>query len=111
MIREGNYEAWRAALSPELFAEISSEENLRYVSDQPIMRNRRIVLRSAQDYFTHLVRPARANITEEVDNIDIEFVTLNRVQAFTVITDRAGEEQRVRLYDLEKIGNSWTIIN
>jgi hypothetical protein len=99
------------ALSPERFAEISSEEYLRQISEQPIMRTRRIVLRSAQDYFTHVVRPARANITDEVDNIDIEFVTMNRVMAFTLTTSRTGEEQQVRLYDLEKINNAWTIIN
>jgi len=111
IITVGDYEAWRTALSPDLFAEISSEENLRRISEQPIMTSRRIVLRNAQDYFTHVVRPARANITDEIDNIDIEFVTLTRVKAFTVTTTRAGEEQQVRLYDLEKIGNLWTIIN
>jgi hypothetical protein len=92
-------------------AEISSPENLRQVSEQPIMRNRRIVLRNSQDYFTHVVQPARANITDAVDDIDIEFVTLTRVKAFTVTTSRSGDEQQVILYDLEKIGNTWTIIN
>jgi len=56
-----------------------------------------------------VVVASRAETGVRVD--DIEFISLNRVQAFTVTTNRAGEEVRLRLYDLEKIGNSWTIIN
>ena len=111
IIRSGNFEAWRRALSPELLAEISSDDNLRQLSEQPAMRTRRIVLRTAEDYFTHVVVPSRANVSDRVDNIDIEFITISRVQAFAITTNRAGEEQAVRLYDLEKINNIWTIIN
>jgi len=106
IIRNRNYNAWRAALSPEYFAEISSPQNLRDISDLPAMKTRNIVLRNAQDYFTHVVVPSRAN--SRVD--DIEFISMNRVKAFTVTTIR-GEEQRLLLYDLEKINNTWTIVN
>jgi len=107
IISNRNYNAWRAALSPEYFAEISSPENLKRISDTPGMKTRGIVLRTPQDYFTHVVVPARANL--RVD--DIEFISLNRVKAFTINTNRSGEEVRLRLYDLEKINNTWTIIN
>jgi hypothetical protein len=107
VIRSRNYNAWRAALSPDYFASISSQEKLQEISEQPAMKTRRIVLRSAQDYFTHVVVPSRAN--SRVDGI--EFVGRNRVKAFTINTNRAGEEQRLLLYSLEKIGDSWKIIN
>jgi hypothetical protein len=108
VIRSRNYNAWRAALSPEYFAAISSQENLQEISEQPAMKTRRIVLRSAQDYFIHVVVPSRAN--SRVDGI--EFVGRNRVKAFTINTNqRTGEEQRLLLYSLEKIGDSWKIIN
>jgi len=107
IIRNRNFNAWRSSLSEEYFAEISSQENLREISNQPAMRTRRIVLRTAEDYFQHVVVPSRADL--RVD--DIEFVSVNRVKAFTITTNRAGEEVRLRLYDLEKIGNTWTIIN
>jgi len=71
------------------------------------MRTRNIVLRTAEDYFQYVVVPSRADL--RVD--DIEFISRDRVKAFTITTSRAGEEQRLRLYDLEKIGNSWRIIN
>ncbi|MCL2442524.1 MAG: hypothetical protein FWD13_03565 [Treponema sp.] len=103
VIRSRNYEAWRAALSPEYFSTISSPENLRHISELPAMRTRNIVLRTPQDYFIHVVVPSRAN--SRVD--DIEFVTMNRVNAFTINPNG----QRLSLYALEKIGNSWTIIN
>jgi len=107
IIRNRNYNAWRAALSPEYFAEISSKEHLQQVSEQPAMKTRRIIIRTAEDYFIHVVVPSRANL--RVD--DIEFISRDRVKAFTLVVDKAGEEQRLRLYDLERIGNSWRIIN
>jgi len=107
IIRNRNYQAWRACLSEEYFAEISSQENLREISAQPAMRTRRIVLRTPEDYFQYVVVPSRADL--RVD--DIEFISVNRVKAFTITQNRAGDEVRLRLYDLEKIGNSWTIIN
>jgi hypothetical protein len=107
IIKDRNFTAWKASLSSEYFAEISSRENLSRISEQPGMKTRRIVLRTAQDYFDYVVVPSRADL--RVD--EIEFISVNRVKAFTLTTNKAGEEQRLRLYDLEKIGNSWTIIN
>jgi hypothetical protein len=107
IIRNMDYEAWRESLSSEYFAEISSEENLHYWSESPALTSRRIVLRTPHDYFIHVVVPSRAN--SRVD--DIELISENRVKAFTVNINRAGEEQWLRLYDLEKINNKWTIIN
>jgi len=106
-IRKKDYEAWKTALSTEYFAGISSPENLTLMSEQPAMKTRKIVLKTAEDYFIHVVVPSRAN--SRVD--DIEFVNRERVKAFTVNTNKAGEEQKLRLYDLEKISNTWKIIN
>jgi hypothetical protein len=106
-IREGNFDEWRKSLSDEYFAEISSRENLKRLSEQPGMKTRKIVLKTPQDYFEYVVIPSRADL--HVD--EIEFISENRVKAFTMITNKAGEEQRLRLYDLEKIDDSWTIIN
>jgi hypothetical protein len=108
IIRSRNYNLWRAALSDEYFREISSPTNLQQLSEQPAMRTRKIVLKTPQDYFTHVVVPSRANSQVDV----IEFVSRNRVKAFTIIPNRSGgEPQRLRLYDLEKINDIWTIIN
>jgi len=107
IITSRNYEQWKSCLSEEYFEEISSQKNLQEISAQPAMRTRRIVLRTPEDYFQYVVVPSRADL--RVD--DIEFVSMNRVKAFTITHNRAGEEVRLRLYDLEKIGNSWTIIN
>ncbi|MDR2942594.1 MAG: hypothetical protein LBV17_08395 [Treponema sp.] len=106
-IRKKDYKAWKAALSTEYFNKISSPENLQQVSELPAMKTRRITLKTAEDYFINVVVPSRAN--SRVD--DIEFIGENRVKAFTVTTNKAGEEQRLRLYDLEKTGNMWKIID
>jgi hypothetical protein len=107
IIRKKDYKAWKAALSPEYFEQIASPENLQQVSELPAMKTRQIILKSAEDYFINVVVPSRAN--SRVD--DIEFIGEHRVKAFTLITNKEGEEQRLRLYDLEKTGNIWKIIN
>jgi hypothetical protein len=107
IIRKKDYNSWKAALSREYFAQIASPENLQQVSELPAMKTRGITLKSPEDYFINVVVPSRAN--SRVD--DIEFIGEHRVKAFTVMTNNSGEEQRLRLYDLEKTGNIWKIIN
>jgi hypothetical protein len=106
-IRSRDYNAWRSHLSDEYFDRISSAEYLRTISETNAMRTRNIVLRTAQDFFNHVVVPSRAN--SRVD--DIEFISQNRVTAFSLSTNREGNIQRLILYDLEKTGNMWKIIN
>jgi hypothetical protein len=107
IIRTRNYSAWRTSLSQEYFNYISSNETLQMASEMPAMKTRGVVLKNAEDYFTHVVVPSRAN--SRVD--DIEFISESRIKVFSVRTTRSGEEQRVRLYDLERTGNTWKIIN
>jgi hypothetical protein len=107
IISKKDYNSWKAALSPEYFEQISSAENLQQVSELPAMKTRGITLKTAEDYFINVVVPSRAN--SRVD--DIEFIGEHRVKAFTIMTNNSGEEQRLRLYDLEKTGNIWKIIN
>jgi len=107
IIRKKDYNSWKAALSKEYFAQIASPENLQQVSELPAMKTRGITLKSAEDYFINVVVPSRAN--SRVD--DIEFIGEHRVKAFTITTNNSGEELRLRLYDLEKTGNIWKIIN
>ena len=107
VIQSRNFESWRASLSDDFFGYISSPEHLRRISEMNAMRARGITLRSAEDFFQHVVVPSRAN--SRVD--EIEFIDENRVKAFTVTTNRAGQTQRLRLYDLEFANNTWIIIN
>jgi len=106
-IRGKNYNSWKSALSEEFFATISSPEYLRRINATDGMRTRNIVLRTPEDYFIHVVVPSRAN--SRVD--DIEFVSRNKVKAYTVTVNREGQPQRLRLYDLEKIENMWKIVS
>jgi hypothetical protein len=103
IIRARDYEAWVSHLGTEYFAEKNSPAYLAQISEQPRLKTQKIVLNSAQDYFTHVVVPSRAN--DRVD--DIEFVSPTRVKAYTV----TANGQRLRLYDLENSGNAWKIIN
>ena len=117
IIRARNYNAWVGHLSASYLKEISSQpflENITeelYKRDQIVATNlgrdpRRVqkkILRTAKDYFDNVVVPSRSN--DRMD--DIDFVSENRVKAYTL--DTRG--QRLILYDLELIDEKWKIIN
>ncbi|MDR0486972.1 MAG: hypothetical protein LBG91_01860 [Treponema sp.] len=107
IIYSGNYDAWKAALSPEFFEEIASPENLQRVSESTTMKAHKIVLKTPEDYFIHVVVPSRTN--SRVD--DIEFINQSRVKAYTLTRNKDGQDVWLRLYDLEQTGNMWRIIN
>ena len=107
IIRAKNYNSWVNYLDNDYFAAINSPEFLERVSKSPAMVRQKIILKTAQDYFYHVVVPSRTN--DRVD--DIEFISMNRVKAFIVNINKNGEEERLRLYDLEKTGTGWKIIN
>jgi hypothetical protein len=102
IIRAKNYTGWVSYLSAEYFSHISSREYLDRIN-----RTFNLQLTSARDYFTRVVVPSRAN--DRIDNteIDIQYVAQNKVIAFTV----SQKGDRIRLYDLEKTDEGWTIIN
>jgi hypothetical protein len=103
IIKAKNYTVWVSYLDSGYFRLISSREYLDRINRTDRMRKANIVLYNARDYFNNVVVPSRAN--DRVD--DIEFVSPNRVKAYTV--SQRGE--RLRLYDLEKADENWKIIN
>jgi hypothetical protein len=103
IIRAKNYNVWVSHLGKAYLDKINSEEFLASVSAQPYLKNNKITLTSSKDYFDKVVVPSRTN--DRVD--DIAFVSQNRVKVYTV--NDKGE--RLRLYDLENLGDGWKIIN
>jgi len=104
IIKSKKYDEWKANLSDEYFNYISSPEHLKSASEMPGLKMRNIVLKDVKDYFNHVVVPSRANY--HVD--DIEFLSQNQVKAISI--DPRNSE-RLRLYELEKTGDTWKIIN
>jgi hypothetical protein len=103
IIRAKDYGAWVSYLGDEFFENINSREYLNRVSESTRLKSQKIVLASPEDYFTYVVVPSRAD--DRVD--DIEFITERRIKAYTV----NARGQRLRLYELERIGSGWKIIN
>jgi hypothetical protein len=103
IIRAKNYDGWVSYLGTDYLRKINSKEYLERINRLDRMRKANITLYNAEDYFTHVVVPARTN--DHVD--DIEFISQNRVKAYTI--NPAGN--RLRLYDLEKTRSGWKIIN
>ena len=116
IIRARDYNSWVTHLSDSYYQLINSAEFLEertedlFRRDQMVAQNmgrnprlvQRRVLRTARDYFEHIVVPSRSN--DRVD--DITFVSATQIIVYTV--DSRG--QRLILYNLKKIDNRWKII-
>jgi len=119
IIKTRNFTAWVLNLSSSYYAEISSRKFLNdrteelYRRDQIVAQNtgrdpnmvEKRVLRTAMDYFNYVVVPSRAN--DRLD--DISFISESHVRAYTVDERRGG--QRLVLYELAHINDTWKIIN
>ncbi len=101
IIKEKDYDTWLTYLSKEYLANINNPVYLSAISESARLKNQKIVLKTPEDYFNHVVVPSRTN--DRVD--DIEFISKNQVKAFTVTPNG----QRLRLYNLEKEGDIWKI--
>ena len=116
LISSKNYNGWKDALADQRFEQISSPQFLSTASESDILKSKKIVLRTPNDYFLNVVVPSRSN--SRVD--EIEFVTRNRIKVyFNEERTRKGEgnttiteTRRLRLYDLEKSEDTgeWKII-
>lgn len=101
IIRRRDFDAWRALLTDEYLGHYSDPRTLAELSQQPALRRYNIVLKSLRDYFAYVVYPSRQN--DRVD--DIEFIDERRLVAYTI----NAKEERLVLYNLEKIGDTWKI--
>ena len=114
-IQNKDYNAWKNALSDALFAHVSSPEFLAQSSRANLLRARKIVLRTPNDYFLYVVVPSRSN--SKVD--DIDFMDENRVKVYsydertikTADNTSRTEIRRLRLYELVRYENTWKIID
>ena len=114
LIQKKDYNSWKAALSDEFFARISSPEFLAAASEAAVLKSKKIVLRTPNDYFLQVVVPSRSN--SKVD--EIEFTAVDKVKVFyreerirrnnDVSTT---EVRRLRLYELIKIDDTWKVID
>ena len=110
LIFRKNYDGWKGALSDDYYNHVSSSEFLANASDSAMLRRQKIVLKTLNDYFTHVVVPSRSN--SKVD--EIEFTDTNTVKVYYMERrkneNNEFETRRLRLYELIKTGNTWKII-
>jgi len=101
IIQRKDYDAWRSHLTADYIAQYSDSATLSKLSDSTVLKRLGIKLDNIKDYFLYVVYPSRQN--DRVD--DIDFIGERIIKAITV--NQKGE--RLVLYNLEKIGDSWMI--
>jgi hypothetical protein len=101
IIQAKDYDAWSQVLTDAYREHYSSAETLARISDSPVLKRQGIVLHTLKDYFLYVVYPSRQH--DRVD--DIEFMQATRIRAITV----TAKGERLVLYNLEKIGDTWKI--
>jgi hypothetical protein len=102
IVQRRDYSAWTKSLTPRYQEYLASAENLKLASQADRLKTRNVVLKSLYDYFINVVVPSRTN--GRVD--DMEYLSENRVKAYMIVNG-----QRLRLYELERDGDTWKISN
>jgi hypothetical protein len=106
MIRAKDYEGWFSYLAEDFIAAITSPGYLAELSESSRqLKGQNIILKTPEDYFTHVVVASRENIRVDASLDDIEFLSHNRVKAYTV----NARKQRLRLFEFVKAGTTWKI--
>jgi hypothetical protein len=100
IIKSNNFDEWKKYLTKDYIEYYSSQENLKNLSETPILKKYKIVLRSLKDYFTYVVVPSRADV--QLD--DISFIDDNNIKAYMKI-----DGEPVVLYTLINIQGNWKI--
>lgn len=100
IIGRGNFDGWKRFLTQEYIDFTTDPANLKKISDSPILKENKIVLRDLRDYFQYVVRPSRSSA--RLDRI--EMLDNSHVKALTVINDVP-----ILLYWLVKIDGEWKI--
>ena len=100
IISASKFEKWQEYLTEEYKNHYSKEETLRELSNRPILQKYNIRLTSLKDYFNYVVVPSRSDVRLD----DLFFQDNNHVKAIMIIDD-----QRVILYQLEKVDGEWKI--
>ncbi|MDR2467655.1 MAG: hypothetical protein LBD22_01690 [Spirochaetaceae bacterium] len=101
IIQRKDYSAWVRHLEPKYKQWLESRENLSQASMSDRLRQQNIVLQNLFDYFVNVVVPSRSSL--RVD--DIEFIDETRVKTFMI-----EKGQRLRIYSLERYGDSWRVV-
>jgi hypothetical protein len=111
IIQNRDFNAWKECLSDVYIRKITDPVYLKALSDtSPLLKRQRIVLKTLEDYFFYAVVPAVTKI--KLESIDIEFTGDNTVKALKTDVNPVTRLYEVeRLYNLEKSGNVWKIIN
>lgn len=101
IIQAKDYDAWQQVLTDAYRDHYSQADTLAQISDSPVLKRQGIVLHTLKDYFLYVVYPSRQH--DRVD--DIEFMQATRIRAITI----TAKGERLVLYNLEKIGDTWKI--
>jgi hypothetical protein len=107
VIRAKDFNGWISYLADDFIAAINSPDYLAQLSESSRqLKSQNIVLKTARDYFTYVVVASRENIRVDANVDDIEFVSYNRVKAFTI----NARKQRLRLFEFVRIEDTWKIV-
>ncbi|MFP3041088.1 hypothetical protein LQZ19_04625 [Treponema primitia] len=106
IIRAKDYAKWINYLADDFIQTINSPAFLAELSESSRqLKGQNIVLKTSLDYFTYVVVASRENIRTDASLDDIEFLSHNRVKAYTI----NARKQRLRLFEFVRDGGAWKI--
>lgn len=100
IISSGNYNTWKTYLSEQYILERGNKEYLAKISENPVLKDYGIKIKTLKDYFSYIVAPSRSYVVID----EIQFVTEDIIKALTF-----KNNSKFVVYMLIKGENGWII--
>ncbi|MBN2618361.1 MAG: hypothetical protein JXR64_08645 [Spirochaetales bacterium] len=100
IISSNDYDNWKSFLSESYIEKYGDQEYLLKQSDNPVLKDYGIKLKTLKDYFRYVVVPSRSNVVVD----EIQFITETSIKAFTF-----KNNNKFLVYLLIKSDSGWII--
>lgn len=100
IISTGDFNTWQDYLSESYILKNGDSEYLAKLSDNPVLRDYGIKLKTLKDYFKYVVVLARSNVVID----EIQFISEDKIKALTLI-----HNEKFVVYFLIKSDEGWII--
>lgn len=100
IISKGDFNSWKEYLSESYIEKYGSKEYLKELSENPVLKDYGVKLKTLRDYFRFVVVPSRSEV--KID--EIQFVTEEKIRVYTYT-----QNTKFVVYQLIRNESGWLI--
>lgn len=100
IISKGDFNSWKAYLTDSYVEKYGNNEFLKELSENPVLKDYGVKLKTLRDYFRYVVVPSRSEV--KID--EIQFVTEEKIKVYTYT-----QNTKFVVYQLIRNESGWLI--